>query len=163
MKNSRNPMGKHTAQRAEKSTIIEDFMKTISPETRRSVHKKMEIAVRIEEAMLAKGWTQKEFALRLGKRESEISKWLSGKQNFTVESLCMIEEALGCDIVQIPGSEQAISQRTRDHVATMQREAALWKMPVPMGIFAQKAASNHAISIDHFSLQPIRSYESSIK
>ena len=37
---------------------------------------------------------QKELARRLGKSEAEISKWLSGRHNFTIKSIEKIEIAL---------------------------------------------------------------------
>jgi transcriptional regulator with XRE-family HTH domain len=162
MKNNPSTQGQNEPQ-GQKTTIIEDFMRTISPEAKRAVRKKMEVAVHIAEAIRARGWSQKEFAQRLGKRESEISKWLSGKQNFTLESLCMIEETLGCEIFEVPTASQGVSQRMLESLATMQREAGLWNVPLSFGRFSTKTVSQHAISMDHFSLQPLSSYERSTK
>jgi transcriptional regulator with XRE-family HTH domain len=41
------------------------------------------------------GMKRKHLAEALGKKESEISKWLSGTHNFTLKSLAKIEEQLG--------------------------------------------------------------------
>lgn len=49
---------------------------------------------------------QKQLAEKLGKRESEISKWLSGFHNFTLKSLIKLEEALDCDLIMIPPVEK---------------------------------------------------------
>lgn len=59
------------------------------------------IAERIMDILKMQGLTQKEFAKRLGKRESEISKWLTGRHNFTTQTLARIEIALGCKIIRV--------------------------------------------------------------
>ena len=41
-----------------------------------------------------KGLKQKDLALRLGKSEAEISKWMRGTHNFTIDTLVSIEDAL---------------------------------------------------------------------
>jgi len=45
--------------------------------------------------------SQKELASKLGKRESEVSKWLSGEHNLTVKSLLKMEAVLGKPIVRV--------------------------------------------------------------
>lgn len=37
----------------------------------------------------------------LGKKESEISKWMRGTHNFTIDTITSIENALGTPILQI--------------------------------------------------------------
>ena len=60
------------------------------------------IANRIYEILEAKGMSQKELAQRLGKTETEVSRWLSGTHNLTLSTICKISAALGEDIVTIP-------------------------------------------------------------
>ena len=43
------------------------------------------IAERISEILKANNLTQKDFAQKLHKRESEISKWMTGRHNFTMQ------------------------------------------------------------------------------
>ena len=59
------------------------------------------IAERISEVLKEKDLTQKEFAHKLNKRESEISKWLTGRHNFTLQTIARIETALGCKLIAI--------------------------------------------------------------
>ncbi len=59
------------------------------------------IAERIGEILKLKGLTQKEFAGQLNKRESEISKWLTGRHNFTMQTIAKIETALGCKLIDV--------------------------------------------------------------
>ena len=59
------------------------------------------IAERISEVLKEKDLTQKDFAHKLNKRESEISKWLTGRHNFTLQTIARIETALGCKLIAI--------------------------------------------------------------
>ena len=59
------------------------------------------IAERISEILKAKGLTQKDFARLLYKRDSEISKWLTGRHNFTTQTIARIETALGSKLISI--------------------------------------------------------------
>lgn len=59
------------------------------------------IAERICEILKLKGMTQKDFARMLGKRESEISKWLTGRHNFTTQTIARIETVLGNKIIVV--------------------------------------------------------------
>ena len=59
------------------------------------------IAERLSDILKMKGMTQKEFANLLGKRESEISKWLTGRHNFTMQTVARIETALGYKILNV--------------------------------------------------------------
>lgn len=60
-----------------------------------------DIAARIEALLVQKGISQKDFALMLGKRESEISKWLKGSHNFTLRTIAKISSALNESIIQV--------------------------------------------------------------
>ena len=52
----------------------------------------MLIAARIDDALKAKNWTQKQLAEAMNKRPSEVTKWLSGTHNFTLETIAFIEK-----------------------------------------------------------------------
>ena len=59
------------------------------------VQNKMIVAAKIADAMKAKNLNQKQFAQLMGRTESEISDWLSGDRNFTIDTLFDIGQALG--------------------------------------------------------------------
>ena len=48
------------------------------------------IADRIDALIKKKGLTKKEFADSIGKRPSEVTKWLSGQHNNTIRTLAML-------------------------------------------------------------------------
>ena len=51
------------------------------------VARRMRAAIQIAEAMDKRGITKKQLADMMGRRPSEITKWLSGDQNFTIDTL----------------------------------------------------------------------------
>ena len=80
------------------SLILENLLAEITEEEQKKTDKKMLLAVKIDEAIKAKGWKKKNFAQAMNKRPSEISKWLSGTHNFTIETLFDIEDILNISI-----------------------------------------------------------------
>src|SRR5205809_218122 len=66
------------------------------------VSRSLEIASQIISALEEKKLLQKEFAAKMGKKEPEVSKWLTGFHNFTIKSLANIEIALGQRIITTP-------------------------------------------------------------
>ena len=82
--------------------ILDEIRSTISPEMKMQMEMSVGIANRIYEILEAKGMTQKDLAKRLGKTETEVSRWLSGTHNLTLSTICKISAALGEDIVTIP-------------------------------------------------------------
>ena len=84
-----------------RSSVLEERRKRVNPEIRQSVAFSFRIVDRIHEILLEKGLKQKDLAQRLGKSEAEISKWMRGTHNFTIDTLVSIEEALDAPIVQV--------------------------------------------------------------
>lgn len=87
-----------------RSSIIEARREKVSSEVRRRVNLSFLIVDRIHNILEAKGLKQKDLANMLGKNESEISKWMRGTHNFTIDTISSIEEALGVPILQVEGA-----------------------------------------------------------
>lgn len=83
----------------DRTKVAERIRSKISHEERAFVKKNMAIANQISLLIKEKGITQKEFASRLGKTESELSRMLSGLHNLTLKSITNVEAVLGCDII----------------------------------------------------------------
>jgi len=79
----------------------EEFFSDLLPEYEKFVNRSVEISDKIEEILKRKNITQRELAGKLGKSESEISKWLCGSHNFTIKSLSKIETVLNEDIFNV--------------------------------------------------------------
>ncbi|MCR4919360.1 MAG: helix-turn-helix transcriptional regulator [Prevotella sp.] len=82
--------------------LFRECLANVSDETRAEFNLSFEIADRIDALLKQKGITQKELAAKMGKRESEISKWLTGRHNFTTKTLAGISLALGEPIISVP-------------------------------------------------------------
>lgn len=84
-----------------RNSIIGTRRAIVSPEVRRRVDLTLLIVDRIHSILEEKGLKQKDLASMLGKKESEISKWMRGTHNFTIDTITSIENALGTPILQI--------------------------------------------------------------
>ena len=84
-----------------RSSIIEARRAKVSPEVRRSVSLSFLIVDRIHAILEERGLKQKDLANMLGKKESEISKWMRGTHNFTIDTISSIENVLGSPILQV--------------------------------------------------------------
>ncbi len=86
-----------------RSSIIEARRAKVSSEIRKRVDLSFMIVDRIHAILEEKGMKQKDLAMLLGKKESEISKWMRGTHNFTIETISSIENVLGLPILQVAG------------------------------------------------------------
>lgn len=76
-----------------------EILASITPEEHARTFKQMAIAARIADALAAKGWSKSEFASRMNQLPSVVTRWLSGTQNFTIDTLSDIEEMLGVQLL----------------------------------------------------------------
>ncbi len=84
-----------------RSSIIEERRRKVNPEIRRMVDLSFRIVDRIHDILEEKGLKQKDLAQRLGKNESEVSRWMRGTHNFTIDTLIAIENALGEPVISV--------------------------------------------------------------
>jgi len=84
-----------------RSKIIEERRRQVSPEVRERVSLSFQIVDRIHEILVERNLRQKDLALMLGKSEAEISKWMRGTHNFTIDTVVAIEEALQAPVLQV--------------------------------------------------------------
>lgn len=84
--------------------------------------RRAETAAQIKDAMDAAGLSRKEFAEKMGKSPSEVTRWLSGNHNFTSDLLAGISDALGRDITGVPHTKvgEAVSGYATDYRAETQ-------------------------------------------
>ena len=76
------------------------------------MQKQGEIAVQIGTLLKNKRITQKEFAKKVGMKESQLSKILAGNSNCTLKTITKIEVALNEDIIVIPMFNREITYTT---------------------------------------------------
>lgn len=84
--------------------LFESRLKLVDPAIKKQVNYSFDVVNRIHFLLDEKGMKQKDLAKALNKKESEISKWMHGTHNFTLDTLASIEHALGEPIIQICNS-----------------------------------------------------------
>jgi ribosome-binding protein aMBF1 (putative translation factor) len=81
---------------------LEKILEEITPEQQARTDVKMLLAARIADAMEAKGWNNKMLMEALDKKNpSEITRWLSGTHNFTVDTLADLGRVLERDFINL--------------------------------------------------------------
>ena len=84
--------------------IMESIREQMTPEMKKRMDISVAIANRIYYILESKGMSQKVLAQKLGKTETEVSRWLSGMHNLTIGTIAKISVALGEDILIVPTS-----------------------------------------------------------
>ena len=79
---------------------------------------RMMVAAKIADAMRSSGMNQKQLAQKMGKTESEVSEWLSGDRNFTLDTLTEIEHTLNVSLLDTNTPRYAYSEKV-DKPATI--------------------------------------------
>ena len=85
-------------------TMQDEFMQlvdSIPTAEREQARLSFDIADRISQLMDESKLSKKQFAEALGRRPSEITKWLSGQHNFTLRTIAMISAFFGKSIVNV--------------------------------------------------------------
>lgn len=90
----------------ETQTEFEKFLSdkcvaNVAPEVMEEVSLNVDIANRIYDLLKKRKMTQREFATLMGKRESEISRWLTGSHGFTTTTLAKIAAVLGEPVIEV--------------------------------------------------------------
>lgn len=99
-------MKKTTKARKYNSLKLQELLDEITPVEMEQTKVKMLLAARIEDLTKEKGWNKSQFAEKVGKNPSEITKWFSGTQNFTTDVLTEIASALGIELTALFGKKQ---------------------------------------------------------
>lgn len=85
--------------RRKPSASLTRIINTIDEDKLRRTRDRMLVANKIADALNAKGISQKKFSEMTGRSESEVSEWLSGDRNFTIDTLSDIQKYLGIDLL----------------------------------------------------------------
>lgn len=82
-------------------TLLDNLLEEITPEQQARADCKMRIATTIDRVMKSEEINKKQFADKIGRKPSDITKWLSGTHNFTIETLMDIEQVLKIRILNL--------------------------------------------------------------
>ena len=89
-----------------RSKVLQEILDDTPKEVEIFVEMYGDIVVRVQELMEEKGFLQKDLAQSMGKKPSEISKWLNGNHNLTLRSLAKLEAELGESIINVPSRKK---------------------------------------------------------
>ena len=85
---------------------LDRLLQEITPEEQEKTNAKMLLAAKIADAMAVKGWNNKKLMDEMGKKNaSEITRWLSGTHNFTMETLIDLGRVLDTNFLNIEKKE----------------------------------------------------------
>lgn len=114
----------------------------------RRTRDRMLVAAKIADTLKAKGISQKKFAEMTGRSESEISEWLSGDRNFTIDTLSDIKQCLGIDLLNISSMRTAPVSKEPSRIKVAKRRT-------PVAYDMQSVLTSH-ISADWQSASRIK-------
>lgn len=80
---------------------LRELLADIKPEERAEARLSFQISNRLYSLMQEKGLSKKQLADAIGKRPSEIIRWLSGEHNFTISTLAMLSTFFGQPIIAV--------------------------------------------------------------
>ena len=78
-----------------------EMVAQVPPEIKEEINLSFAISNKIDSLMKERGLSKKQFADQIGKRPSEITRWLSGQHNFTVSTLAMLSTFFGKSIISV--------------------------------------------------------------
>ena len=81
------------------TSLLKQTLAKISPYTKHFVKRQGEFALKVNELLDETGMTQRELAEKLGKKESYVSRVLSGWANPTFKTMTALEVALGIELI----------------------------------------------------------------
>lgn len=85
-----------------KENILDNWLaENNNPEADKFVEQNLAITEKIHRILEERKISQAEFARMLGKKPSEVSKWLTGLHNLTLKSITKMSVALDVDLINI--------------------------------------------------------------
>lgn len=82
--------------------VFKEMLAEVPAEIKAEMDLSFAIAIRLDALIKEKGLSKKEFAEAIGKRPSEVTKWLSGQHNFTLRTLALLSTFFGETLVVVP-------------------------------------------------------------
>lgn len=83
------------------NTSFRQMVAAVPADIKREVDLEFAISNRIYELMTKRGLSKVEFAQALGKRPSEVTKWLSGQHNFTLRTISLLSAFFGEELIAV--------------------------------------------------------------
>ncbi len=78
---------------------FDEMLASTHPAIQQEVSLEFDISNRIYELMQERGLSKLQFAQALGKRPSEVTKWLCGQHNFTIKTISLLSSFFGENLI----------------------------------------------------------------
>lgn len=124
-------MNKISKARKYSSSKLQKLLDEVTPLEMKQTKIKMQLAARIEDFMRAKAWNKSQFAEKVGKNPSEITKWLSGTQNFTTDILTEIAASFEIEISDLFDNQESPVIYRKEIVVKSQAVDMIIKVTTP--------------------------------
>lgn len=85
--------------------LYRQALESVDPDSLEFADLRLAITDRMYGIMEREGMQQKDLAKRLGKQESEVSRWLNGMHNLTLRNLARLNVALGHKVIMVPPAD----------------------------------------------------------
>lgn len=82
--------------------VFKEMLAEVPAEINAEMDLSFAIATRLDALIKENGLSKKEFAEAIGKRPSEVTKWLSGQHNFTLRTISMLSTFFNETLVTVP-------------------------------------------------------------
>ena len=81
--------------------LLRESFEAIPAEQKAEFELSYSIAERLDAAMKSCGISRQALAKMMGKRDSEVARWLTGRYDFTTSTIAQIETALNTKLIQV--------------------------------------------------------------
>lgn len=81
---------------------FDELLRAVPKEQQELIEKELAIAVRIQDLITEQGITKRDLARKVGMKESQLSRILSGNTNLTLKTIVKLECALGASLAVVP-------------------------------------------------------------
>lgn len=95
--------------------LFNEVLENVPPQTSYEVGYSFDIAKVLHDVLEKKGWSQVMFAQKIGKKESEVSKWLSGVHPFTMKTMAKISAAIDDDFLCLVAEYRKNNKKNRNY------------------------------------------------
>lgn len=108
------------------------------------INKSQDLALEVLEVLEIKGWSQKTFAAQMGVSPQVVSKWLKGRENFTLETIGKIEKVLNVDLIEIIQRDNNINTQN-------EKVFSMDKLPYEVNIGAKDSSKTFQSKVVHIA------------
>jgi hypothetical protein len=88
------------------SPLIRSLLAETTPEAYERTCNRMMMAARIDDGIIAKGWSKEEFAQKMDVKKPKVDLWLCGSHNFTLDTLTDIQRVLEIKLLCVEVKKQ---------------------------------------------------------